>query len=191
MIQRIGIVIEWKRSNSSWIVRAIAENLAIALFENAVEAIYVLLDIALIDLLDLLIGWIREIVIFVLLVEFVDEIVIGIIDCFVITFNPMSTSVLVPLLLGLLGLFGLTGLAFGGECAIGVLIAPNTPLHAFDAVMIKLTHHHHLAKELGRTGSGNVIRARWIRRRDRHRHEGRRSTTDRSSYRQIYEWDGC
>ena len=127
MIQRIGIVIERKRSNSSWIVRAIAENLAIALFENAVEAIYVLLDITLIDLLDLLIGWIREVVIFVLLVEFVDEIVIGIIDCFVITFDPILAGVLVPFLLGLLGLFGLTGLAFGGECAIGVLIAPNAP----------------------------------------------------------------
>lgn len=56
----------------------------------------------------------------------------------------MSTSVLVPLLLGLLGLFRLTGLAFGGERAIGVLIAPNAPLHALYAVMIKFRIHNNI-----------------------------------------------
>ena len=129
-------MIERKRSNSFWIVWTITENLTIALFENAVEAIYVLFDIALIDLLGLLIGTIGEIVILVLLVKLVDEVVIGIISGLIIPFDPMLSRVLVPLLLGLLDSFRLTGLTFGGECAIGVTITPNAPLHTFDAVVI-------------------------------------------------------
>lgn len=144
MIQRIGIIIERKRSNSSRIVRTIAKNLTIALFENTVEAIYVLLDIALIDLLGLLIGSIREIVILVLLIKLVDEVVIGIISGLIIPFDPMLSRVLVSLLLGLLGSFRLTGLTFGGECAIGVMIAPNAPLHTFDAVVIKFRIHKNI-----------------------------------------------